>query len=119
MVCSKVTYATLAVTILVLALVQHSLSQNYHFSNGWYPGKKRSAATTSAANSDSGRRRGASASGALDEACGISPYALLLINRIVQDEVARLQKSCSPDLPSGFTEILENAANTLESDSKW
>ncbi|BFZ02742.1 hypothetical protein BsWGS_05781 [Bradybaena similaris] len=117
MVCNRSTYASLLLALLLIALVQTSLSQNYHFSNGWYPGKKRSL---SAAGSDSaGSRRSTSSYGAFEDACILRPEAVVLINRILQDEAVRMQRTCSSDASSGLTDILETAASKLESEGKW
>nr|QIH29241.1 gonadotropin-releasing hormone/corazonin protein [Lymnaea stagnalis] len=112
--------STLLVLILVLLAVVHTTTaQNYHFSNGWYAGKKRSSPSYTGhiiGDSSSEAVRGPRTA---DEACNIRPEAVLLINRIIQEEVARIQKVCTAETPSGLREILENAATRLDSESKW
>ncbi|CAG5132022.1 unnamed protein product [Candidula unifasciata] len=121
MVSSKGTHASILLALLLLALVQSSLCQNYHFSNGWYPGKKRSASPSSAVG-DSGTSSTRSASSYVvpyEDSCTLSPEAVMIINRIVLNEVARMQRSCNSEASTGLTDILENAAGKLEPDGKW
>ncbi|KAH9494898.1 hypothetical protein Btru_015952 [Bulinus truncatus] len=95
---------TISSLVLCLALVHLTEGQNYHFSNGWYAGRKRSAPSYNSVHTvlDSLSKTPP------DDSCNVRPEAILLINKIIQEEVSRIQKVCTSDTTSGFRELLEN-----------
>ncbi|XP_059168702.1 prepro-gonadotropin-releasing hormone-like protein [Physella acuta] len=105
MVCTPATPTAVVALLVLLALVQTSSGQSYHYSNGWYPGKKRSAQMAG----DSIIAGASGPAARFDEACNIRPDAVLLINKVIQEEVARIQKTCLADVPVGLRELLETA----------
>ncbi|NP_001191482.1 preprogonadotropin-releasing hormone-like protein precursor [Aplysia californica] len=137
---------TLFSILLLIVIAELCSAQNYHFSNGWYAGKKRSSASllrpealgsssSSSSNSgldvtdaDSSRGGVSSLSGRgfgvgelrlVDSPCSIRLETLALINKLMQEEAARIQRTCVANVPSGLRELLEGAASKLESENKW
>ncbi|KAI8797685.1 gonadotropin-releasing hormone/corazonin protein [Biomphalaria glabrata] len=88
-----------------LALLHISQAQNYHFSNGWYAGRKRSAPTYPSQSPIFDSETGSSS---IDASCNISPESIFLINKILQEEVARIQKVCTSGPSSGLRALLES-----------
>nr|AZL93822.1 GnRH-like protein [Haliotis discus hannai] len=75
------------VTVSVLVLAELCSAQNYHFSNGWYAGKKRS--------------------------CVFRKDILMLVNKLIMEESSRVAHRCQNGVPHmDFTE-----PDTVEADS--
>nr|BCN16216.1 gonadotropin releasing hormone [Anadara broughtonii] len=70
--------------LLSLSLIYITVAQNYHFSNGWEPGKRS------------------------QQMCEFRPQIKNLVLRLIEDEIERFRK-CSSG--SGFGEIIDLMQN--------
>nr|BCG29712.1 gonadotropin-releasing hormone preproprotein [Sepia lycidas] len=61
--------------ILLLSFCMHIQAQNYHFSNGWHPGGKRS--------------------GLPDMQCHFRPQTKALIEKLLDEEITRIITTCT------------------------
>lgn len=114
----------LLVVLVVLAAVVSA--QNYHFSNGWHPGKRSPQAlklrpdiVASLAAGVTGSR-GGTGGGFTDtdrqtqEAeCGARLQALAIVGKMLQEEATKTQHACAtPSSPAAaLRELLQNSAN--------
>jgi len=116
----------LALTALVL-LAEVCTGQNYHFSNGWHPGKKRSpqalslrpdlvASLTSQLNHASA---GPSAAGfstddrTQEAECGARLQALAIVGKMLQEEATKTQRACvgTTSPAAALRELLQGSSN--------
>ncbi|XP_070185663.1 prepro-gonadotropin-releasing hormone-like protein isoform X2 [Littorina saxatilis] len=108
---------TIAACLAALALLSQLClvqGQNYHYSNGWHPGKRdgvKDALFRSSLNSEGN--------------CRFRTYIYACINKLILDEIARIERNCLADDSLGSLKaLLEPSAapigSKLEEDAnKW
>ncbi|XP_076459411.1 uncharacterized protein LOC143292749 [Babylonia areolata] len=98
---SSTVLALLAITVL-LGLLGNAQCQNYHYSNGWHPGKRGDGAEL--------LRQAVLSHGSLpidnQHRCTVRRHMLHIISELITDEIALLEKSCSSDDHGNFFNML-------------
>nr|AQS80512.1 GnRH variant-A precursor [Charonia tritonis] len=91
------TMVALLAAVILLALLGTVQGQNYHYSNGWHPGKRGNGALNKATFYRSITT---------ENLCRYKPRVLSVINKLIQEEIARMERSCSSEEPINHLKLL-------------